>query len=90
MLSRLKAILAAAIAGSMIILAVSAIAPEAAQAVPSRPVWSGLFTGPTQVADCNAAGQAGVNAGKWDFYHCLPGTGLFTGDTVGTGYIITG
>ncbi len=90
MLSRPRAILAAVITGSTIILAISAIAPEAAQAVPSRPVWSGLFTGPTQVADCNAAGQAGVNAGKWDFYHCLPGTGLFAGDTVGTGYIITG
>ena len=90
MSSRLQAILAAVIPSSMLILAISAIAPEAAQAVPARPVWSQLFTGPTQVADCNAAGQAGVNAGKWDYYHCLPGTGLFTGDTVGTGYIITG
>lgn len=89
MLLRLQ-VLAAAIATSIIILAISAIAPESALAVPSRPVWSGLFTGPTQVADCNAAGQAGVNAGKWDFYNCLPGTGLFAGDTVGTGYIVTG
>jgi hypothetical protein len=74
----------------MIILAISAIAPEAAQAVPAWPAWSQVFTGPTQVADCNTAGQAGVNAGKWDFYHCVPGTGLFAGDTVGTGYVITG
>jgi hypothetical protein len=87
---RLRAFLAAALAGPVAAVAISTIAPQAAQAVPSRPVWSGLFTGPTQVADCNAAGQAGVNAGKWDFYHCLPGTGLFAGDTVGTGYIITG
>lgn len=90
MWSRLRAISVATIASSTIILALSAIVPEAALAVPSRPVWSAVFTGPTQVADCNAAGQAGVNEGKWDFYNCLPGTGLFTGDTVGTGYRITG
>ena len=87
---RPRAILAVAIASSITTLAISAIAPEAAQAGISRAVWSQLFTGPNQVANCNAAGQAGVNAGKWDYYHCLPGTGLFTGDTVGTGYIITG
>jgi len=92
--SRLRAVLAAALSGSAVILAVSAIAPqaaEAAQAVSSRPVFSELFSGPAQVADCNAVGQSGHAPGHvWDFYTCLSGSGLQSGDTVLTGYIITG
>lgn len=91
MSSRLRAILAATLSGSAIILAVSAIVPEAAQAVPSRPVFSEDFSGPTQVADCNAVGQSHHAPGHvWDFYTCLPGTGFEAGETVLTGYIITG
>jgi hypothetical protein len=91
MSSRLRAILAAALSGSAIILAISAIAPEAAQAVPSRPVFSEVFSGPTQVADCNAVGQSDHAPGHvWDFYTCVPGTGIEAGETVLTGYIITG
>ena len=91
MSSRLRVIVAAALSGSAIVLAVSAIAPEAAQAVPSRPVFSEDFSGPTQVADCNAVGQSGHAPGHvWDFYTCLPGTGFEAGDTVLTGYIIRG
>ena len=88
-MSRLRAIAVPAIAGSMIILAVSAIAPGAAHAVTYRAVSGAVFTGSTQLADCNAWGTAGRNAGKWDFYHCVAGTGSFAGDTVGTGYLIT-
>ena len=91
MSSRMRAILAAALSGSAIILAVSAIAPEAAQAAGSRSVFSEDFSGPTQVADCNAVGQSGRAPGHvWDFYTCLPGTGFEAGETVLTGYIITG
>jgi hypothetical protein len=88
---RLRAIMVATLSGSAIILAVSAIAPEAAQAAPSRPVFSELFSGPSQVANCNAVGQSGHAQGHiWDFYTCVPGTGLEAGETVLTGYIITG
>jgi hypothetical protein len=88
---RLRAILAAALSGSAIILAVSAIAPEAAQAASSRPVFSEVFSGPTQVADCNAVGQSGHAQGHvWDFYTCVAGTGFEAGETILTGYIITG
>jgi hypothetical protein len=88
---RLRAVLAAALSGPAIILAVSAIAPEAAQAVPSRPVFSEVFSGPAQVAECNAVGQSGRAQGHvWDFYTCFPGTGFEAGETVLTGYIITG
>jgi hypothetical protein len=92
MSSRTRATLAAALSGSaIIILAVSAIAPEAAQAGPSRPVFSEDFSGPTQVADCNTVGQSGHAPGHiWDFYTCVPGTGFAAGETVLTGYIITG
>jgi hypothetical protein len=88
--SRLRATLAA-LSGSAIVLTVSAIAPQAAHAVPSRPVFSEAFSGPTQVADCNAVGQSGHAPGHvWDSYTCLPGTGLQAGETILTGYIITG
>jgi len=91
MSSRLRVILAAALSGPAIIMAVSAFAPEAAQAVPSRPVFSEVFSGSTQVADCNAVGQSDHAQGHvWDFYTCVPGTGLEAGETVLTGYIITG
>ena len=73
----------------MIVLAVSAVTPDAAHAVTYRAVASALFTGSTQATACDAWGTAGRNAGKWDFYHCVAGTGSFAGDTVGTGYIIT-
>jgi hypothetical protein len=89
--SRLRNILAVTLSSSAIILAVSTIAPEAAQAVPSRPVFSEIFSGPTQVADCNAVGQSGHAPGHvWDFYTCVPGTGFQAGETVLTGYINTG
>lgn len=89
--SRMRAILAAALSASAIILVVSAIAPEAAQAVPRRPVYSQAFSGPTQVADCNAVGQSGHAAGHvWDSYTCLPGTGFQAGETILTGYVTTG
>ena len=88
-MSRLQAIAAAAITGFMILVTISAIAPDAAEAVAYRPVSEAVFTGSTQLPDCDAWGEAGRNAGKWDFYHCVAGTGLFAGDTVGTGYIIT-
>jgi hypothetical protein len=91
MSSRLRAILAATVSGSAVILTISAIAPQAAQAVPSRPVFSEAFSGPTQVADCNAVGQSGHAPGHvWDWYTCLPGTGFQAGETILTGYIITG
>lgn len=91
MSSRLRAILAAALSGSAVILMVSAIAPEAAQAVPRRPVFSEAFSGPTQVADCNAVGQSGHAPGHvWDSYTCLPGTGYQSGETILTGYVTTG
>src|SRR5262249_17927263 len=91
MSSRLRVVLTVALSGSAIALAVSAIMPEAAQAVPSRPVYSAVFSGPTQVADCNAVGQSHHAPGHiWDFYPCLPGTGLQAGETILTGYIITG
>jgi hypothetical protein len=88
-LSRLQAIAAAAITGFTILVTISAIAPDAAEAVTYRPVSEMVFTGSTQLSDCNAWGEAGHNSGKWDFYHCVAGTGSFAGDTVGTGYIIT-
>ena len=88
---RLRAILTAALSGSAIILIVSAVAPQAAQAVPRRPVFSETFSGPTQVADCNTVGQSGHAPGHvWDSYTCLPGTGLQSGETILTGYITTG
>jgi hypothetical protein len=89
--SRLRVTLAAVLSGFAIILAVSAIAPQAAQAAGRRPVFSEVFSGPTQVADCNAVGQSGHASGHvWDSYTCLPGTGLQAGETILTGYIITG
>ena len=86
MLSRLRAISVAAIAGSALVMTVSAIAPDAAHAGSLRSVKSMVFTGPDQVAACNAWGQAGY----WDTYRCVAGTGPFAGETIGTGYVITG
>jgi hypothetical protein len=87
---RLRATLAA-LSGSALILTVLTIAPQAAQAASTRPVFSEAFSGPTQVADCNAVGQSGHAPGHvWDTYTCLPGTGLQSGETILIGYIITG
>jgi hypothetical protein len=91
MSSRLRAVLAAALSGTAVILTISAIAPEAAQAGPTRPVFGEVFSGPTQVADCNAVGQSGHAPGHiWDTYTCLPGSGYLSGETILTGYIISG
>ena len=91
MLVRMRAMSVAVLLGSAVAVSGVMAAPQAAQAVPSRQVWAQYFSGPTQASACNTAGQAGVNAGKWDFYHCTPVTsGLYAGDTYGAGYIITG
>ncbi|HEY3734998.1 MAG TPA: hypothetical protein VGL63_13895 [Streptosporangiaceae bacterium] len=84
----------AALLGSVVAVSGIIATPQAAWAgsqLVTRQVWAQYFSGPTQVNACNAAGQAGVNAGRWDFYNCTPVTsGLFAGDTYGAGYLITG
>lgn len=84
----------AALLGSVVAVSGIMVTPQAARAgsqLVTRQVWAQYFSGPTQVSACNTAGQAGVNAGRWDFYHCTPVTsGLFAGDTYGAGYLITG
>ena len=64
-MSRLQAIAAAAITGFMILVTISAIAPDAAQAVTYRSVSGALFTGSTQLSDCNA----------WEWLAVTPGNG---------------
>ena len=63
----------------------AAMAPAAAVAAPGgscciRTGDGPWFSGPTQVADCNAYGAAHVSP-LWDGYHCTPGTGTYTGQT---------
>jgi hypothetical protein len=64
-------------------MAVSAIAPQAAQAVTYRPIYYQYFGGASAVADCNASGVAGRTSGRWDFYRCTPAN---PGQTLLTGY----
>lgn len=70
-----------------------AIAAPAAHAVPTRQVFGEFFYGAPSVTDpeCNAAGTADVNAGKFDFYHCVeqaPIDGMQVEEL--EGFIITG
>jgi hypothetical protein len=45
------------------------------------------FSGPTQVADCQAYGASHLSS-FWDGYHCTPGTGTHAGQTEVVFYLI--
>jgi hypothetical protein len=81
---------AAAILGISTALATSAVSPQTAAAVTYRPVYYHYYAGPTAGSDCYAAGDAGRQSGSWDFYRCTAGSGVYTGQTLLTGYIFYG
>ncbi|MEV6602513.1 hypothetical protein AB0M36_37560 [Actinoplanes sp. NPDC051346] len=51
-------------------------APQAASAAMYVQNYGATYTGPTAMADCNAAGKYGVSHSQWDFYRCSPYAGM--------------
>jgi hypothetical protein len=60
------------VAPVLAVAALGLVAPVA-NAVPVRQVYGHVYTGPPSVTvpECNSAGQAFVNAGRFDFYRCV-------------------
>jgi hypothetical protein len=58
---------------TVVSLGLLAVAAPAANAAPIRQVYAHVYTGPPSVTvpECNSAGQAFVNAGRFDFYRCV-------------------
>jgi hypothetical protein len=71
MVMRLRLLVAPVLAVAA--LGLLTVAAPAANATPIRQVYAHVYTGPPSVTvpECNSAGQAFVNAGRFDFYRCV-------------------
>jgi hypothetical protein len=74
---------------TVVSLGLLAVAAPAADAAPIRQVYAHVYTGPPSVTvpECNSAGQAFVNAGRFDFYRCVA---IDSQDEELEGFLITG
>jgi hypothetical protein len=94
MRTRLRAATLAGFLGVASVLTGAAVAPDAASAAAVKPAGSCCirfgygpwFSGPSQLADCNAYGTAQL--WYWDGYHCTPGTNEHAGQTQVTFWLI--
>jgi hypothetical protein len=68
----LRHIASATAVAAAVLGAVAATAPAAqAQTSMIKLVYAHYYTQPNALAQCQAAGDTGVNFSRWDFYRCV-------------------